>query len=233
MHSVNEKQVGGTHYKGGIQHWDFTLHILRNRYLEGCITKYVTRFRKKNGMQDLEKAMHYLQKLQESYAQDCIMPLFTGMRYDMQVAAFVQSNDIIATDMTGQRTLVHEFISKITHWSNAEDLEDAVSLLEVVMRHYEEELDHAKKRAAEDGGAISAYVRQGANGVDQPVPLRHMYDKACPIKLYEGTAVQVGRTARVLTEDRETTIAINGCVTHEEAINIAKKVLTLLAESQP
>lgn len=62
--SANDKQINGDHYRGAIQTWDY---IVANDlgFLEGNIVKYVTRFRKKNGIQDLEKAQHYLQKLIE------------------------------------------------------------------------------------------------------------------------------------------------------------------------
>jgi hypothetical protein len=55
------KQVGGDHYQTPIQHWDF---VVANDldYFQGCITKYVTRHKKKNGLQDLEKALHFLIK---------------------------------------------------------------------------------------------------------------------------------------------------------------------------
>lgn len=59
---ANETQVGGQHYqKQGIQHWDF---VAANGldYFQGQITKYVSRWKDKNGIQDLEKAMHFLQK---------------------------------------------------------------------------------------------------------------------------------------------------------------------------
>jgi hypothetical protein len=60
----NEKQVGGNHYQSAIQTWDYILsHDLG--FLEGNVIKYITRHRKKNGMQDLEKALHYLNKLIE------------------------------------------------------------------------------------------------------------------------------------------------------------------------
>jgi hypothetical protein len=57
-------QVGGTHYKSAVQHWDLVA-MLSVGYFEGCITKYVTRYKKKNGLQDLEKAQHFLAKLIE------------------------------------------------------------------------------------------------------------------------------------------------------------------------
>jgi hypothetical protein len=63
--TANETQVAGEHYRTPIQHWDY---VLANDlgYLEGQITKYVTRWRKKNGVEDLLKARHFLDKLIES-----------------------------------------------------------------------------------------------------------------------------------------------------------------------
>lgn len=63
--SANQKQVSGVHYKDkAIQPWDF---ISANNipYLEGNVIKYVSRWREKNGISDLEKAKHYLEKLIE------------------------------------------------------------------------------------------------------------------------------------------------------------------------
>ena len=62
---ANANQVGGEHYRNkAIQPWDY---IVSNNlgYLEGCVVKYVSRYKEKGGMQDLEKAAHYLQKLME------------------------------------------------------------------------------------------------------------------------------------------------------------------------
>jgi hypothetical protein len=64
---ANDKQVGGTHYQSTIQPWDF---VLANGlgFLEGNAVKYITRHKKtKTGKQDLEKAIHYLQKAIEFY----------------------------------------------------------------------------------------------------------------------------------------------------------------------
>lgn len=60
--SANERQVGGSHYQSSMQHWDF-IEDNGIGYLEACATKYITRHRKKNGLQDLEKADHYVEKL--------------------------------------------------------------------------------------------------------------------------------------------------------------------------
>ncbi len=58
---ANNTQVGGGHYKTPIQHWDY---VVANDldYFQGQITKYVSRWKKKNGIQDLEKAKHFLEK---------------------------------------------------------------------------------------------------------------------------------------------------------------------------
>ena len=62
--SANEKQIGGKHYKITIEPWDF---ILANNlgFLEGNAIKYIVRHRQKNGIQDISKAIHYLEKLKE------------------------------------------------------------------------------------------------------------------------------------------------------------------------
>lgn len=58
-------QVGGGHYCSmTIQPVDF-IYSNNIQYLEGNVIKYVCRHRDKNGKQDLEKAIHYLQLLIE------------------------------------------------------------------------------------------------------------------------------------------------------------------------
>jgi len=66
MSKVNEKQVGGEHYKtvSGKQHWDWVVDA-NVSYLPAQVAKYVTRWRNKNGLQDLEKARHFLEKFIE------------------------------------------------------------------------------------------------------------------------------------------------------------------------
>ena len=56
------EQVGGGHYESDYQHWDLiSYHGVG--YLEGCATKYIVRWRKKDGVEDLKKALHYTKKL--------------------------------------------------------------------------------------------------------------------------------------------------------------------------
>jgi hypothetical protein len=58
-----EVQIGGNHYRDmKIQPVEF---IVANDlgFLEGNVIKYVCRYRNKGGLQDLEKARHYLDML--------------------------------------------------------------------------------------------------------------------------------------------------------------------------
>lgn len=63
--SALEKQEGGSHYKDMvIQPVEF---ITKNKiaFLEGNVIKYVCRHANKNGKQDIEKAIHYLELIKE------------------------------------------------------------------------------------------------------------------------------------------------------------------------
>lgn len=64
MNEANNKQIAGDHYKSKSQHWDWVVELGLD-YLPAQITKYVTRWRKKNGVEDLEKALHYTEKMLE------------------------------------------------------------------------------------------------------------------------------------------------------------------------
>lgn len=72
--SANDRQVGGDHYsKEGEQHWDRMYRLYGRGYFVGCATKYIERYHLKNGKQDLEKAIHFIEKLIElEYGQNSI-----------------------------------------------------------------------------------------------------------------------------------------------------------------
>lgn len=70
--AANERQVGGSHYKTGkLEHWDI---VAQNEldYFQGQITKYVMRWKLKGGIQDLEKAQHFLEKYVELAKNDAL-----------------------------------------------------------------------------------------------------------------------------------------------------------------
>jgi hypothetical protein len=68
---ANTRQVGGDHYKGDgtlVEHWDIAI-MHKMDFFQYQVTKYVMRWKKKNGVKDLEKAMHFIQKYIEVHKE--------------------------------------------------------------------------------------------------------------------------------------------------------------------
>ena len=65
MTSALAKQEGGDHYKAlKIQPIEY-IHANGIPFAEGCVIKYVSRWRNKGGIKDLEKAKHFIELLIE------------------------------------------------------------------------------------------------------------------------------------------------------------------------
>lgn len=63
--SALDTQVGGSHYKNfKIQPVEF-IHQNGIGYMAGNVIKYVSRYKEKNGIEDLKKARHYIDMLIE------------------------------------------------------------------------------------------------------------------------------------------------------------------------
>lgn len=63
--SALTKQVAGSHYKDkAIQPVEY-IHANSIGFFEGSVIKYVTRWRSKGGISDLEKAKHFIELLIE------------------------------------------------------------------------------------------------------------------------------------------------------------------------
>lgn len=68
--SALNKQVAGSHYKElKIQPVEF-IHQNEIGFMAGNVIKYVCRYKAKNGVQDLEKAKHYLEMLIEQETKE-------------------------------------------------------------------------------------------------------------------------------------------------------------------
>lgn len=59
------KQVSGDHYKDKAIQPIIYIHANNLGFCEGNVVKYITRWREKNGIADLEKAKHYIELLIE------------------------------------------------------------------------------------------------------------------------------------------------------------------------
>ena len=156
---VNTTQVGGSHYKHTTyQHWDFVYRALEGRYLEGNITKYLVRWRKKNGLQDLEKARHYLNKLIEEFNIGNVTPIANYYRIGM---APNQTPEHFC-DVNGVDTAERMIILALASWRNRQNLNHIGgmldALIETVVRTDEDERTrngHGTKE--DDGRALISY----------------------------------------------------------------------------
>ena len=120
--SANAKQVGGDHYHCEYQHWDF-VELNGIGYLEGCATKYVTRWRKKGGCRDLEKALHYVEKLMELYNSG--VRNNRGLAPHHDIKRFAVSNGLTSGE--------HSTIIALTRWHTVRDLENAHQLIRILL----------------------------------------------------------------------------------------------------
>ena len=111
------EQVGGSHYQAPYQHWDWVAETGLG-YLEGNATKYLARFRKKQGRQDLEKAGSYVQKL---LAVPGLVPARERLGYSPErLARFLRSASL--TDVPEARLIV-----ALDSWRTDNDLRGVLS----------------------------------------------------------------------------------------------------------
>lgn len=81
--SARKEQVGGSHYKDmAVQPVEY---ITKNKlgYIEGCVIKYVSRWRVKGGIEDLKKAIHFLELLIEMEKEQKNVPLLEVSSTDL------------------------------------------------------------------------------------------------------------------------------------------------------
>ena len=115
---ANERQVAGSHYASDLQHWDVCEdHGIG--YLESAATKYVTRAYKKNGVEDVEKAIHYTEKLLEKHRAGLRQP--RGDVPSAMVFEFCEANRMDA--------LQAKCLEMLWGWTDADDLEGAIEYL--------------------------------------------------------------------------------------------------------
>lgn len=62
---ASDRQISGTHYKHFEIQPAYFCHVNNIPYLEATAIKYLCRWRKKNGVEDLNKAIHFIELLKE------------------------------------------------------------------------------------------------------------------------------------------------------------------------
>lgn len=144
---ANDRQVGGQHYQSNYQHWDLAIRVPMS-YLEGNATRYVCRWRKKEGMQDLQKALHYVDKLIEVFEFSTRLRNLNTVHIHEEVNKFSNANNLSFNEK--------EFVLTICTTNSMDDLLHARELLTAIIEdaildvHDHEEV--AGPGTPEDGG---------------------------------------------------------------------------------
>ena len=125
--SANDTQVGGSHYRSGLQHWDL-IERYGIGYLEAAATKYVVRWRKKNGVEDLKKSRHYTVKLLELYDE--------GVRLPRGIVPFAIAQKFFKENELG--VLESQIVFELTRWTGREDLLAAIHAIDQLIRSEED-----------------------------------------------------------------------------------------------
>lgn len=138
--SANDKQVGGTHYKSSYAHWDYCIET-NVPNLEYAASKYVLRWRKKNGLVDLEKAKHYIEKRLEC---------FNSYRGILRAANKKPELFEKMCEANGSTPKEKRIMDDIMHWKAPVHLVNALIAINQLI----------VENTPEEGEATSAYVNQ-------------------------------------------------------------------------
>lgn len=125
--TANDMQVGGSHYRSSNQHWDF-IEDHGFGYLEAAATKYLVRYDKKNGLQDLEKARHYTVKLHEL--------ALTGKRKQRGFANLIELENFFLANNCNTRQ--RNCMDAIFRWQKPVDLQFAVQHIDALIEDYKD-----------------------------------------------------------------------------------------------
>jgi len=129
------QQVGGDHYKAknNYQHWDWCIDISLG-YLEAAATKYITRWKGKNGVQDVMKGISYLEKAKEAYLQHKYHNRSTLIGKDVELSRTAGSNtsDFIAFNNLSDKE--GEFMWRVAAWQYSADLLAAIKIAKEILK---------------------------------------------------------------------------------------------------
>lgn len=128
---ANDFQHGGNHYKTKYEHWDLVIDT-RMGYFEGNATKYVSRWRKKGGLEDLRKALHYVTKLEENLCSQRSVRDAVSVPPNVQtmVLQFGYPNDLQKEELA--------IVMLLAGWTTPSDLAEAKGMISQLIRQHEE-----------------------------------------------------------------------------------------------
>lgn len=172
MSKANATQVGGTHYQNRFQHWDLVAKYHLG-YFEGQVSKYITRHRSKNGKQDVEKALHFLDKMIE-VAQ---VPFIPWWKVLVRETWYYPQHDNVPLWVLDRYAIMNKLgpdeylvVGTMCGWQTTDSLLAARDYVRVILMRYcqteaaQKEQDELVKMEVayglHDGQATGAYVNQ-------------------------------------------------------------------------
>ena len=175
--SALDEQVGGDHYKKlGVQPVEF-ISVINANFFQGNVIKYVTRYKDKNGIKDLEKAKHYLELMKELKPQTD-----TKLHGDYIMAAIVNystSNNL--------GTLETDIIIATAYKNREESISDenidiAIGLIDTQIKDMATQVDKIAEFAKDVIGRIHQPAMENKEDEDLTVILD-------PVKLPKGATI--------------------------------------------
>lgn len=85
-------QVGGDHYESSYEHWDWATDQ-QLCYFVAAATKYIVRWRSKDGAKDLKKAYSYMEKYDSLLKLDRNIPSVRKI-YETKFDNFIEANSV-------------------------------------------------------------------------------------------------------------------------------------------
>lgn len=125
--NVNEHQVGGDHYRSEYQHWDLVINISLP-YLEAQAVRYISRWRKKGGIQDVEKANHFIQKLRS--VQEIVFPYRSSAKVPLSMIVIEVGKYVSTNNLPLPEALISRYLAC---WETDEELAEAERLAKALL----------------------------------------------------------------------------------------------------
>ena len=175
--SALNEQVGGDHYKKlGIQPIELIRDINAN-FFQGNVIKYVTRYKDKNGVKDLEKAKHYLELMKHLKPQtdtelhgDYIMAAIVNYSTSNNLGT-LETDIIIATVYKNREECISD-----------ENIDIAIRLIDTLIEDMATQVD----KIAEVAKNVIGRIHQPAMKNNEDEDLTVILD---PIKLPKGATI--------------------------------------------
>lgn len=129
---ANDLQVGGSHYKAKYQHWDWAIDTNLGA-LECASTKYISRWWKKNGKEDIEKARSYVVKIKSAYEEN----RYEDANSKISDISSVFKNTLkfgLANNMNEDEITI---CYALANWSNSSHLEEVLNIMDSMLDNIE------------------------------------------------------------------------------------------------